>query len=232
MRVSNNYLQNFTTVSKPSEVLSSFRGPLHSYHIVKSVDREKGLLRRWTVFSEGKRSTLTKYLFGKLLWDELNIAEKSVFWHLREITSDTTIYLSLKALVFGVSKKLLRKRLESGSFLGFNFITRQQYLSIKGRVHFFLIEETVNLRKVPKFSGYTKHYKDKGSLAPEREDYLSESFEPLSDVSEEIMLRYLTVGEISLFGGLVVLPDEDQKVRNGNESNSSQNTKRQKTSPK
>lgn len=215
MRVSNNFYQNFTTVSKPSEVLSSFRGPLHSYHIVKSVDREKGLLRRWTVFSEGKRSTLIKYLFGKLLWDELNAMEKLVFWHLREVTSDTTIYLSLKALVFGISKKLLRRRLETGKILGFYSISRQQYLSIKGRVHFFLIEETVNLRKVPKFSGYTKHYKDKGSLRPEREDYLSESFEPINEVTEEIMLRYLTVGEISLFGGLVVLPDEDQKVRNG-----------------
>jgi len=172
---------------------------------LKSIDREKGVLRRWIVFSQGKRSTLVRYLFGKLLWDELNSLEQSIFWHLSEITLDRTIYLSIKALVLGVSKKDLRKRLEKGSFLDLKFISRQQYLTIKGRVNFFFLEEVINLRRTPKYSGYTRHYKDKGSLRPERE-FISEVFDPTNDVNEEIILNYLTVGEITLFGGVVLSP--------------------------
>jgi hypothetical protein len=210
-----NINQNLTSVSKLSEVITSFRGPLIQYTIVKSINREKGTLRRWIVFSQGKRSTLIKYLFGKLLWDELNSFEQTIFWHLREITVDRTIWMSLKALSLGVSKHDLRKRLESGMFLGFKFITRQQYLTVKGRVNFFFLEEEISPRRTPKYSGYTKHYKDKGSLRPERE-FLSEVLEPTSDVSDDILLSYLTVGEITLFGGSVLHPDDgSKKNRNG-----------------
>jgi len=155
-------------------------------------------------------------MFGKLLWDNLNSNESKIFWHLSEITNNISIYLSLKALALGIDKKLLRKRLE---FLhekfGFEFVTRQQYLTIKGRVNFFFLEEVVNLRRVPKFSGYTKHHKDQGSLGPEREDELSEILEPVVDVSEDFFWTYLSVGKISLFGGECSFPDETSKSRNG-----------------
>jgi len=204
---------NFITVSRPSEVLTSFRGPLISFPIVKSINRETGILRRWIVFSQGKRSTLVRYLFGKLLWDELNSLESSVFWHLPEVTKDSTIYLSLKALVLGVSKRDLRRRLEAGQFLGLMFISRQQYLTLKGRVNWFFLEETITLRKPIKFSGYTKHHKDKGSLGTEREYFISEILDPTNDVSEETILEYLTVGEFSLFGGVVFHPDESETTK-------------------
>lgn len=195
------------TASKSSEVYTSFRGPLKSFPIVKSIDRNNGTLRRWIVFSQGKRSILVKYLWGKLLWDELNKEESNLWWHLSEITNDRTIYLSLKALVLGVSKRDLRERLSKGKdIFQFNFISRQQYLTIKGRINWFLIEETINLRDVPKYSGYTKHHRDKGSLGTERDYYISEIFEPTNDVSNETILHFLTVGEISLFGGVVVSP--------------------------
>lgn len=202
-------LQNFNLVSRPSEVLSSFRGPLIQYRILQSVDHEKGIARRWTVFSQGKRSTLVRYLFGKLIWDELNIQESRVFWVLPEVTTDLTIYLSLKALAFGLSRSLLRKRLEAGQIFGLKFISRQQYLTVKGRVNFFLIEEQVTLRRTTKFSGYTKHYKDKGSLAPERDEIISEILEPIVNVSEELLFEFLTVGKFPLFGGSVPYPEDD-----------------------
>lgn len=198
----------FTSVSKPSEAFASFKGPLINYYVVRSIDREKGLLRRWTVFSQGKRSVLVKYLFGKLLWDELNSFEKLVFWTLTEITQERTIYLSLKALILGCSKRDLRRRLEKSPFEELRYITRQQYLSIKGRVNFFFLEETVTLRSVPKFTGYTKHHKDKGSLGPQRYENISEVLDPISDISEEILLEYLTVGKFPLFGGRIDYPDE------------------------
>lgn len=215
--MSQSNLPNFNMVSRPSEVLSSFRGPLISYHVVKSINRETGLLRRWTVFSQGKRSVLVQYLFGKLIWDNLNSKEAEIFWNLSEITLNTSIYLSLKALALGIPKSLLRKRLQflSDKF-GLWFISRQKYLTIKGRINFFFIEETVSLRRVPKFSGYTKHYKDKGSLGHEREISLSEILDPIVDVSEELFWTYLSVGKISLFGGEYAFPDEDSKKnRNG-----------------
>jgi hypothetical protein len=208
-------LSGFHTVSKPSEVFTSFRGPLNQFRVMQSIDHEQGISRFWTVFSQGKRSTLVKYLWGKLLWDELNKLERDLFFHLSEITEDISIYLSLKALVLGVHKRDLRKRLEQGSFLGLQFITRQQYLSIKGRVNFFLLTEVVHLRKVTKYSGYTKHYKDKGTLRPERVENYSEIFELTSDISEEVILTYLTVGDISLFGGRVLHLDKSQERRNG-----------------
>lgn len=210
---------NFNMVSKPSEVFTSFRGPLLSYHVVKSINRETGLLRRWTVFSQGKRSVLVRYLWGKLLWDELNQREVNIFWNLSEITTYTPIYLCMKALALGISKKLIRKRLEFlNTQFDFGFVTRQQYLSIKGQVNFFFLEETITLRKVPKFTGYTKHYKDKGNLGSEREYYLSEILDPVIDISEEFYWKYLSVGDISLFRGSAVYPDENpRKIRNGNQ---------------
>lgn len=210
----NKFQSGFTSVTRPSEVYTSFRGPMISFPIVQYIDREKGTLRRWIVFSQGKRRTLIQYLFGKLLWDNLNAEETRVFWHLTEITRDRTIYLSLKALVQGVSKRDLRRRLEKAEFLSLWFVSRQQYLTLKGRVNWIFLEETINLRKTPKYSGYTKHYKDKGSLGPGR-DIVSEILEPVDDISDEIILSYLTVGEISLFGGVVLHPEESQKTRNG-----------------
>lgn len=204
---------NLITVTRPSEVLTSFRGPLLSFPIVKSINRETGILRRWIVFSQGKRSILVQYLFGKMLWDELNSFERLVFWHLNEVTNDLTIYLSLKALVLGVSKSELRRRLEAGTFLGLKFVSRQKYLTLKGRVNWFFLEETINLRKPIKFSGYTKHHKDKGHLGTEREYFISEILDPTNDVSEENILNYLTVGEFSLFGGVVFHPDETEKSK-------------------
>jgi hypothetical protein len=150
-------------------------------------------------------------LFGKWLWDELNRFENMVFWSLSEITSEQTIYLSLKAFAFGIPKKLLRKRLEKARILfGLNSISRQQYLSLKGQLNCIFIEETITLRPTIKYSGYTKHYKDKGTLGTEREYYLSEILSPCT-IEDEIIFQYLTVGDIPLFGGVVLLPEDDPK---------------------
>jgi hypothetical protein len=134
--------------------------------------------------------------------------EKRILFCLPEVTNDLTIFLSLKALNLGVSKRILRKRLEQSPFPELWFISRQSYLSIKGCVTFFFKFEEINVRKTKKYSGYTKHYKDKGSLAPEREFYFSDILDPYEIVSEETLFTYLSVGEISLLGQVVRLPDD------------------------
>jgi hypothetical protein len=214
----NHFNSEFHNGLKAIGGISSFRGPLIQFQIVKSIDRNKGLVRRWTVFSNGKRSTLVKFLFSKWLWDELNERESALFWSLSEITTDLTIYSSLKAKAFGIGKKLIRERLKIGSeYLPLYYISRQQYITLKGRSNNFFIEETVSLRRGPKYSGYTRHHKDHGSLAPERDDYVSEILEPIRDVSEieEIIFRFLSIGEISFFDKEVIFsPDESKRGRN------------------
>lgn len=199
-RMKDNILFNLS--STRSDGFTSFAGPLFQYFIVKSIDRNTGLLRRWAVFSNGKRPTLVRFLFGKWLWDELKESEMNMFWHLSEITDDFTINSSFRARKFGISKKDIRKRLEQFNklySLEF-FITRQQYLTLKGRGNWFFKEETVSLRKVPKYSGYTKHYKDKGTLGTQREYYLSENEESFVDVNKSSLLfEFLTVGTIGNF---------------------------------
>lgn len=213
------FVSGIQLVENESVVYKNFirLGPLHRFPIVFSINRDKGTLRRWIVFSQGKRSTLTKYLFGKMLWDELSSFERSVFFSLPEVTNDFTIYLSLKALVLGTSKRDLRERLRTGNFLGFKYIPRAQYLSIQGRCDFFFKQEEINLRSVPKYSGYTKHYKDKGSLRPHVDTFVSESDPTFSDISEECLLNYLTVGKIPFFQGEGILtPKRPNKVETVN----------------
>lgn len=208
----NKLLSGILRISRRSDALASFKGPMLSFPIIISINREKSVLRRWIVFSQGKRSTLVRYLFGKLLWDELNSLEKSVFWCLSEIVDDNTIFLALRALNMGVNKTKLRQRLIVNPF-GLWYITRQQYISIKGRVNFFFLEENVSLRKTTKYSGYTKHYKDKGSIGTQRrEPMASEFLDPIIDVSEEVILRYLTVGEITLLGEECYIHPDDGPI--------------------
>jgi len=193
------------------------RGPLHRYPIVISINRDKGTVMRWLCFSKGKRRTLLKYLFGKIIWDELSNFERTVFFTLQEVTEDFTIYLSLKAMILGTNRRDLRKRLENGHFLGFWFVSRQQYLSIKGSIDFFLIREELHPRRTTKYSGYTKHYKDKGSLRPHVETFVPETDGLIDDVTDKLKLEYLTVGKIPFFqGDRIGYPEDDQKVRNGN----------------
>ena len=197
------------SASRLSEVYTSFHGPMNQYQIVQYIDREKRTLRRWIVISSGKRSTLIRYLFGKLLWDNLNSLEQRVFWSLTEITTNQSIYLSLKALAENFEKKVIRKNLlNAPEFLGLEGISRQQYLTLKGRVNCIFKEETISLRKGPKFSGYTKHYKDKGSLGTGRDWLISEVLEPFLDVQEEIKYYFLTVGKLPPLGSGIALPDD------------------------
>lgn len=207
--------------SSPSERHSpSWRGPLIHFSIVESIDRTNGVLRRWNVFSSGKRSTLVRHLKGKWLWDNLNMEEARIFWLLPEILKDPVFAALLRAYANGVSKKILRERLETCP-IQINFVTRQQYLSRKGRLNLILTKETISLRKTPKYSGYTKHYKDKGSLGSAREyNVLTEVLDTSSNVNEDLLYTWFTVGEFSLFSGDVILrPDETQKGRNSENIN-------------
>lgn len=202
--------------TRPSETKVSWKGPLFTFSIAESVDRTKGILRRWNVFSSGKRSTFGRLLKGKWLWDELARDEQKIFWSLGEVLSDKVFFACLKAFANGTPKKLIRERLKTCPF-EINFISRQQYVSLKGRVHYSLQLEEVSLRRTPKYSGYTRHHKDQGTLGTSRDyEIVSDLLATPESVDEELLLTWLTVGEFSLFSGDVILrPDETQLGRNG-----------------
>lgn len=211
-----NPIRSFPTLST---ALAEIKGGFRRYTIVRSIDREKGLLKRWTILSPGRLDALVRYLWGKWLWDELSQEEYAIFLSMDIIFKAPTIYLSLKAKLFGVSKKDIRHRLETlHNLMGTVYVSREQYLSIKANCTFFFVEEDRPLASVPKYSGYTRHYRDQGSLSKIRPDMVSDFVEVPSFVDQDrLIFEFLTVGEIiSSSGQVFFLPEDDSKKnRNG-----------------
>lgn len=183
-------------VDRPSVAFATYRGGLHQYRIVISKDQEHSVVRTWTVLSNGKRSKLKSYILGKLLWDELSKVEWEVVWNNPSILRDTTLFLLLKARNQGISRKILRRNLALlHQFTKMNFITRQQYLGMKGQFRAFIVDEQHQVVPTKKYSGYTKHYKDKGSLRPYRDEISEKIIDSTNEVSEEILFSLLTSRE-------------------------------------
>lgn len=203
--------KTFSITSDPSQVQKWIRSQRRhfQYPITISIDYNKGLIERWTVFSQGKRSTLVRYLFGKWLWDELTSEEWRVFILLPEVLSDYKIFIPIsKNINESIPKKIIRKRLEDLSkIMSIIYLTKQQYKSISSQSNFLLYENRSRLAKTPKFSGYTKHYKDKGNLPREKTLMPSETleFEEIDDSIQTIFSFYLTVGKIFLPSGEIIL---------------------------
>jgi hypothetical protein len=146
-------------------------------------------VHRWKVFStRGKISTLKDYLIGKLLWEELTLQEKNLLWIIPGVFKNPILIEIFRFLNEGGEKKHLRKILEVLNLFGFFTPTRNHYLSLKSQLRFFLIKEESPLGRTKPYSGYTKHYKDHGSLAPERAELFSNSSDEDYLFNEDILL--------------------------------------------
>jgi hypothetical protein len=194
-------------VKNYSEGLKILRSTRYSkFKVNLSIDREKGLRKDLVLLSSGGRTTVIRYLIGKLLWDELTNKEKELLYSLPE--SLKFPYFQILKSLNNTEKSLVRKRYNSIAYIfKLKEITRQQYLSIKGQCLILLYEEERILPKVTKFSGYVKSHKDHGTLGEERE-YLSEEFSPVIDL-ESILYSFLTVGEFPFKE--ILLPDDGPK---------------------
>jgi hypothetical protein len=116
-------------------------------------------------------------LLGKLLYEELTKSEKEIFYRIPRIFDDPIINGIIRFLNNKGKKRELGAKIEILNHYGYSYPERKDYLSIKNSVSFFFFEEERQLSRVKPYSGYTKHYKDHGSLAPERSEIISVSFD-------------------------------------------------------
>lgn len=178
------------------------RGGFRTYKITVSTNREKRLMERLLILSSGRLVSFERLLYGKWLWDELTSVELDLFLALPSTLTNPLTIACLRARAQGVPKKLIRERL--GKFpTELPFPSRLQYISLS-RMFVTVERQELSLPKVRKYSGYSRHHNDKGSINPYS---LEDNFNPPeaiipSDFSrEDLIFDFLVTGELSFFVG-------------------------------
>lgn len=190
-----------TTNSRISENLPK-HGGFRITKLVVSTDRENGIGDVLVILSSGRLPTVERYVFGKWLWDELTIEEMEFFLALPSTLTNPITYACLRARANGVPKVQIRERLNRIPFK-VTFPSRQQYISLK-QLSVTVIRQTLILRKVPKYSGYSRHHNDKGSINPfqlEGNFIPTETMVPSNVCEEKLIFDFLVTGELNLFSG-------------------------------
>jgi len=155
-----------------------FRGGFFTWRSTIFTDQENGVKAVFLVFSSGKREVVKRYLWLKLVWDQLTKVEFELFLTLLK-DSDYLYWSFLKLLVF-VPKKILRKNLVKNEIkLKLPASTRESYIGYL-RINIEIQKEFRNLPKPPKFSGYVRSLAAKGKSLPGEK-----GIEPISSVPSE-----------------------------------------------
>lgn len=195
----------------------SFAGPYFQWIVNYNIDGYKGTSDDFVVLSSGRRHVVHRKLWLKLLYEELSFEEFLLFLSMPETLRNNKLVGLLRARL-EVPKVLLRQRLlQIEKFLGEKPSLRESHLGLR-RIRVDILTERRRLRKTPKFSGYIKNNaKQKGSLGGASYDAPLISDDPsclerilLSDNDWYLML---TVGEITLLGQSVQLPEESLKIK-------------------
>lgn len=190
----NKNLPFVSVISKTSEAYAS-SGAIHSYVIASFPNYKDALTERWTLFSNGKMSSWRRIFVAKLWWESLSSLEQDILYRCPLILRDKSIYLGLKAKALGIPHLQVRERLEILTQLGYiDFLTRQHFKSAYPQVKSFLKKEWSTLKRKPKYSGYTRHYKDQGSLR-EKIEIFPEILDTVTDVEDDFLLHFILVGE-------------------------------------
>jgi hypothetical protein len=165
-----------------------FRGGFFTWSSTIFTDQENGVKAVFLVYSSGKREVVKKFLFKKLVWDQLSKIEFELFLTLLK-DSDYLYWSFLKLLVF-VPKKILRKNLvKNETILGLPVTSRESYLGSL-RINIEIQKVIRNLPKPPKFSGYIKSLAARGKSRPGELGIEPNSSEP-SEYQENIdMFQY------------------------------------------
>lgn len=190
-----------------------FKGKFLSFTVRKSDNREHGTQDVFVVFSSGKRHALHRYLWLKLVWDELTKEEFCLFISMKESLENDKIVGFLRAKLI-IPKKILRQRLiKLETFLGQKVSKREEYQGLQ-RIRFEFHEVQRKLPKVRKYSGYIRTPSAAGSKRSQKS--LIDSGDLLTGWVEENVIDFyhlLSVGEIELFlGSFVFRPDESNKT--------------------
>lgn len=146
-----------------------------------------GAIKRWTVISSGKRSTLIRYFLLKFLYDELSKKEYELFLSFPETTEEVNIFFALKARTLRYPKKVIRKILESISIKGKPPISREEYQGLKRILFTYEVKLNPPIEKPKPYSGYSKGYKDgRRSTRFQTEEFSSSPLEPGPIFEDEV----------------------------------------------
>jgi len=122
-----------------------FKGAFYTVRVAINTDQEKGLREDFLVFSQGKRESVFRKLWLKLVWDELTSIElELLIYMLRPIDYKVYAFLKAKSLI---SKVVLRSNLlDTETLLGETLSTRENYRSSRGQK----LEIQKETRRLPK----------------------------------------------------------------------------------
>lgn len=174
-----------------------FSGGFKTFSVSQFNDREKGTESRLFVYSQGSRPKVHKYLWLKMLWNELTKEEWELFYSMSETLNSEIIYSSLRAINFQ-GKRKTRQRLINSPLIPEE--DKPSYDRYRGfmRLKVEISKETRSLPKVPKFSGYIKSASAVGSKQPRKSSFLDLMAVNENDYKMEIVFdwfTYLTIGE-------------------------------------
>ena len=197
----------------------SFPGPFFSWKCSFSIDGYRGFSYDFVVLSSGRRQAIHRFLWYKLVWDELSSEEFLLFITMSETLKNDKMVGFLRARL-EIPKRILRKRLLCiEKLLGEPETSHTKYLGMK-RIRHDLFLEKRKLRKTPKFSGYIRNNsRMKGNLGG---GHTCPPVIPDESLILEVLsskgfpwYETLTVGEFTMLGQKISLPDETKQSRNG-----------------
>jgi hypothetical protein len=178
-------IEVFSNRSKAFEALNMRTKGFQEFKLISEISQYKGICRRWVILSRGKLPTLRNFLVGKLIWENLSTFEAEIFLLLPNILQDPLIVNLLSEINRGVARKDIREKLKILNLFGYKTPSKEQFYSLKSQCFFFFYSEEVQLRKIKPYSGYTRHYKDHGSLAPQFVDNIPTTEELLDALINE-----------------------------------------------
>jgi len=177
--------------------LPRFSGGFKTFSVIQFNDREKGTESRLFVYSQGSRPKVHKYLWLKMLWNELTKLEWELFYSMTETLNSEMIYGSLRAINFQGKRRTRKRLLESSLIEDKDKPTHDRYRGFM-RLKVEISKETRSLPKVPKFSGYIKSASAVGSKQPRKSSFLDLIAVNENDYKMDIVFdwfTYLTIGE-------------------------------------
>ena len=148
-------------VNATARYVPNFKGPFFTWKVDLNINREKRISDVLVVYSSGKRHKVHRFLWLKLVWDELSEEEFVLFLSMPETLNDDKMVGFLRARL-DIPKRELRQRLNKiENYFGEEISDRNQYRGLM-RLRIDLQKRTMRLPKTAKFSGYVRNISSLG----------------------------------------------------------------------
>lgn len=147
----------------------------------------EGVLKRWVVYSSGKRSTTIRMLFLKFLYQELSKEEYKILLSFPEITNSIPMFFAFRARIIGIPKRYIRRILEVVQIQDFKVISYEEYLGLRTITFTFKVERNPPIERPEPYSGYRRGHNDgKNTTKFHRDEFNSTPLEPSPIFEDEI----------------------------------------------